>query len=507
MNKKIISIENLKRKILNFKKKNKKIVLCHGVFDLLHLGHINHFKEAKNKGDILIVSITTDKYVRKGPNRPAFKEQDRMNALSAISSIDFIVLNKDPTAVTLIKELKPNIYCKGKEYKLTKNDLSGEIKNEINALKKVKGKIFYTGGITFSSSNLLNRYGPVFTEYPKNTVDKIKREYSFLEAKNLVYKLKKLKILVIGELIIDRYVFCEALGKSGKEPVLVLRDKSSEEYLGGSAAIVRHISNFVDKITLFSMIGDKNEYLGKIKKLIPKNVKINLLKKKNSPTILKTRFVDSINFNKVLGVYKINDKLLDKKQEKKQINFLKKNLSKFDMVIVSDYGHGFITKSISKLICRKSKFLALNAQVNAANIGYHSMRNYKNLSCAIINQRELEMEFREKSKNLNDLIKKLSFKNNIQNLIVTRGSNGAILYDKKNNKFFSFPALANKVTDKIGAGDAFLSLASIFLNIKEKKQFALLMGSLAAAQSTEDIGNKNAISKLNILKSLDHMLK
>ena len=78
---------------------------------------------------------------------------------------------------------------------------------------------------------------------------------------------------------------------------------------------------------------------------------------------------------------------------------------------------------------------------------------------------------------------------------------------EKNNKFFSFPALANKVTDKIGAGDAFLSLASIFLNIKEKKQLALLIGSLAAAQSTEDIGNKNAISKINILKSLDHMLR
>ena len=217
--------------------------------------------------------------------------------------------------------------------------------------------------------------------------------------------------------------------------------------------------------------------------------------------------MDSINLNKVLGVYKINDELLNKKQEKKQINFLKKNLSNFDMVIVSDYGHGFITKSISKLICRKSKFLALNAQVNAANIGYHSMRNYKNLSCAIINQRELEMEFREKSNNLNDLIKKLSFKNNIQNLIVTRGSNGATLYDKKNNKFFSFPALAEKVTDKIGAGDAFLSLTSIFLNIKEKKQLALLVGSLAAAQSIADIGNKKPISKINILKSIDHMLK
>ena len=74
------------------------------------------------------------------------------------------------------------------------------------------------------------------------------------------------------------------------------------------------------------------------------------------------------------------------------------------MVIVSDYGHGFITKSISKLIYEKSKFLALNAQVNAANISYHSMRNYKNLSCAIINQRARN-GIQEKSNNLNDLIK------------------------------------------------------------------------------------------------------
>ena len=392
MKKKIISLDNLKRKIVNFKKKNKKIVLCHGVFDLLHLGHINHFKEARNKGDILIVSITTDKYVRKGPNRPAFKEQDRMNALSAISSIDFIILNKDPTAVSIIKELKPNIYCKGKEYKLSKNDLSGEIKNEINALKKVKGKIFYTGGITFSSSNLLNTYGSVFTDNQKKTVEKIKKEHSFLDTKNLVDNFKNLKILVIGEIIIDQYIFCEALGKSGKEPIMVLKDIKTEEYLGGAAAVSRHISTFCNKITLLSMLGEKSEFYKKINKELPKNVRFDFIRKDNSSTILKKRFLDYISNNKVLGVYKINDDPLNKKNENLFNEKLKKLLPKFDLVVVSDYGHGLISKKSAQIICKNSKYLALNAQVNAANIGYHSMKKYKNVDCVIINNSELRHE-------------------------------------------------------------------------------------------------------------------
>ena len=72
MKNKILSLNNLSKKIIDFKKKNKKIILCHGVFDLLHLGHIKHFEEAKKYGDILVVTITPNKYVSKGPNRPVF---------------------------------------------------------------------------------------------------------------------------------------------------------------------------------------------------------------------------------------------------------------------------------------------------------------------------------------------------------------------------------------------------------------------------------------------------
>ena len=155
--KKIFSVEVLTKIISKQKAKGKKIVLCHGTFDLLHIGHIKHFKEAKALGDKLIVTITSDKYVNKGPKRPAFNEKYRLEAVAALNDVDYVALSEHPTAVQVIKKLRPHIYSKGPDYKNHKNDTSGEIKNEINELKKAKGKIVYTSGITFSSSSLINK--------------------------------------------------------------------------------------------------------------------------------------------------------------------------------------------------------------------------------------------------------------------------------------------------------------------------------------------------------------
>ena len=505
--KKIISIENVKKIISKAKIKRKKIVLCHGVFDLLHFGHINHFKEAKNYGDILVVSVTSDKYVNKGPGRPAFNEHQRTNALASLEAVDYVILNKNPTAINIIKELKPNIYCKGKDYQDHKHDITGEIKNEIKILKKVGGKIIYTKGALFSSSNLINRFIDIKTSKHKSEVEKIKKKYSFKKIKKLVDDFKKLKVLIIGETIIDQYVFCNALGKSGKEPMLVLGDIKTEQYLGGAAAISRHISPFCKKIKLLTMIGEKKEFLSEIKKDLPKNVKFDFITKKNSPTIVKKRFLDHISNNKVLGVYKINYDPLNYRDEKTFNQKLKILLPKYDIVVVSDYGHGFISKKSSKIICQYSKYLALNAQINAANVGYHSMRNYKNVDCVIVNDREIHQEMREKDIKTEVLMKKLSYQQKINNVIVTRGKEGALFYNKKNNKYNSSQAYADSVVDKIGAGDAMLSIIALCLKSGFTRELSLLIGSLAAAQSTETIGNKDSVNKIKILKTLEHLLK
>jgi len=505
--KKIFTIDDLENIIIRLKKKKKKIVLCHGVFDLLHIGHIKHFKEAKNLGDVLVVTLTPDKFVNKGPGKPTFNEKLRLEAIAALDVVDFVSLNTSPNAVKVIQKLKPKIYCKGPDYKNYKNDISAQIKNETNAVKKIGGKTIYTNDITFSSSKLLNQYAEIYNDQQKFIIKRIKKEYRFSQIKNLVENFSKLKILIIGETIIDQYVFCDALGKSGKEPVLVLRDKETEEYLGGAAAISRHVSPFCKKASLLSMVGEKGEYLQYIKKKLPKNITFNYIKKSSSPTIIKKRFIDSVNKNKILGVYKINDETLNQKDEKLFNNMLKKEIPNYDLVIVSDYGHGLISKQSANLICKLSKYLALNAQVNAANIGYHSMKNYKNINCVIINEGEIRHEMRNKNDKIELLMKLLSNKQNIKNLIVTRGSNGALLFNKSKKKFNSCEAFAKLPVDKVGAGDAMLSIIALCLKSELSKDLTLLIGSLAAAQSVESIGNKESVNKIKILKSIENILK
>ena len=315
MKNKIKTLNNLQKIIKSKKKLGKKIVHCHGVFDLLHVGHIKHFKEAKKLGDLVVVTITSDKYVNKGPGRPVFNERLRAEAIAALEYVDYLAINNAPSAVNVIKKIRPNIYCKGPDYKISRNDISGQIKKEIKIVKRFKGNIVFTKDITFSSSSLLNQNQDQSAQH-KLLIKNIRSHYTF---SNILYSIKnfsKIKVLIIGETIIDQYVFCEALGKSGKEPILVVKDLKTEEYLGGAAALSKHISPFCNKISLLSVLGEKKEYLKKIKKDLPNNIKFNYITKKNSSTILKRRFLEKISKHKLLGVHKINDDLISKKEEK-----------------------------------------------------------------------------------------------------------------------------------------------------------------------------------------------
>ena len=255
------------------------------------------------------------------------------------------------------------------------------------------------------------------------------------------------------------------------------------------------------------MIGEKKEFLKEIKKGLPKNIRTKFFTKKNSPTIVKKRFVDNISNSKVLGIYNLNDDYFNNNEVESFNNYLKKEIKKYDLVVVSDYGHGLITKSSAKIICKNSKFLALNAQVNAFNIGYHTMKNYVNFNTLIINEKEIRHEMRDKVSEVEDLMFSLAQERKVKNLIVTKGSSGSVLYNSDANKFYSAEAYATKVVDKIGAGDTMLSLIGLCLKMKIDCDLTLLMSSLGAAQSVESLANKDTISKINMLKTLENIFK
>ena len=398
--KKIENLENLKKIISRLKSKGKKVVLCHGVFDLLHIGHIKHFDKAKNLGDTLIVTVTPDRYVNKGPNRPIFPLQTRLESLAALENIDYVAPNTLISATKLIKTLKPNIYCKGKDYKNYNHDSTGEIKKEALAIKSVGGSLIHTQTELFSSSKIINQTSLNISKEQKKFIEILKKNKKFKDFKNIskiVNSFSNLKVLVIGETIIDEYIYCEALGKSGKEPVLVLRDLYKERYIGGTAAIAKNLSSFCKKVTLLTNIGQKAEEKNLINKNLPKNVEARFINKKNSSTIIKKRFVEDINKTKVLGVYTLNDQPLDKSQEKFFNKELLKQIKNHDLVIVSDYGHGLISDGSAKLIIKKSKFTAVNTQLNASNLGFHVISKYLGANLITINETELRHKLRNKT--------------------------------------------------------------------------------------------------------------
>ena len=166
--KKIYELNRLSKIVKSLRNQNKKVVLSHGAFDLLHIGHIKHFEAAKKKGDKLIVSLTKDQFIDKGPNRPYFNLKLRMEAIAALSCVDYVTFSETDSSVDVIEKIKPNIYVKGQDYKIMKDDVSKKIYKEKAAVEKFKGKINFTEEIKFSSSKLLNNFNFILNEDQKN---------------------------------------------------------------------------------------------------------------------------------------------------------------------------------------------------------------------------------------------------------------------------------------------------------------------------------------------------
>ena len=159
------------------------------------------------------------------------------------------------------------------------------------------------------------------------------------------------------------------------------------------------------------------------------------------------------------------------------------------------------------MICSKSKFLALNAQSNSANIGYHTIQKYKNIDCVVMNEQELRHELRDKNNKVVPLAKKLAKLLNINNLVITSGSSGAFIYNSKTKEIFTCPAFASSVVDKVGAGDTMLSIIALLAKLKSHHLLTLFIGSLAGAISVEEVSNKVPLNKVKLFKYVEHIIK
>jgi rfaE bifunctional protein nucleotidyltransferase chain/domain len=503
---KVLDLDELALELRALKASGQTVVHCHGVFDLLHPGHIRHLAEAKRMGDVLVVTITPDRYVNKGPHRPAFTEALRAEVLAALDAVDYVGINRWPTAAEAIELLQPNVYVKGQDYKQASDDVTGGIIHEANAVAAVGGRIEFTDDITFSSSNLINRYLPAYSAEVNEYLAEFRERHSAVEIKGYLEALADLRVLVLGEAILDEYVYVSPLNKSGKEPILAMRHEHREMHAGGSLAIANHLAEFCKSVELVSYVGETNHEDFMRASLKP-NVRPVFIKKADSPTVLKRRYVDSYSLTKMFEVYEINDEPLSEAEEAELASVLQRaGLGTCDVALVSDFGHGLITPNTIGLLERAAPFLAVNTQINAANLGFHTISKYPRADYVCIHEGELRLDYRNRNADIRHLLVDLSEQMSCPTVMVTQGKLGSTVF-VAGGQFAQGPALALQVVDRIGAGDAVFAISSLCVAHRVAADVVNFIGNVVGAQAVRIVGNSSSIDRAAVFKTIDSLLK
>ncbi|GJL49428.1 PfkB family carbohydrate kinase [Candidatus Nitrospira salsa] len=504
--KKTQSLEDLELLLRDARAQGKTIVHCHGVFDLLHVGHIRHIEEAKALGDVLIVTVTPDRYVNKGPHRPAFQQDLRVEGIAALDAVDYVAINRWETAENAIKALKPDIYVKGPDYSQGRPDLTGGLAREESAVQSVGGRLETTNDVQFSSTSLLNRYVPLFPSDLNGWLTKFREKYTAGDIIEYLERLRSLRVLVIGEAIIDEYVYCQALGKSSKEPILAMQYISKEKQLGGSLAIANHLASFCDQVELVTSLGTIQPHEKYIRQNLKSNIIPSFVFKSGSPTIVKRRFIEEYQFAKLLEVYEMNDAALTQREDDELCGTLATKLVNCDVAIVADFGHGLLSPSAVQLAGKQAPFLAVNTQVNAANVGFHTISKYNRADYISIQEKEIRMDQRDARGDLKPMIEGLSKDLNCPSVMVTQGKKGTMLYHQDDG-YFESPSLAVKVVDRIGAGDALFALTAPCVATGVPSDAVGLIGNLAGAQAAMIVGNSASLDRVQLVRSIESLLK
>lgn len=503
---KILDLDTLAEVVKRERSQGRTIVHSHGVFDLLHLGHIRHFQQARNMGDVLVVTITPDEYVNKGPGRPVFPQDLRAEAVAALGMVDYVSVNRWPLSAETIRLLQPHVYVKGQDYKVSSEDISGGISVEAAAIESVGGTIRFTDEITFSSSSLLNRHFSLFPPEVDQYLTAFRERHSVDEILGWLEKAADLKALVIGDAIVDEYLFCEGIGKSTKDPVLAVLFQSLVPQAGGTLAIANHLAGLCREVCLLTALGDHERREEFVRDQLAPNVEPVLLTKSGSPTIHKRRMVDRYSGNKLFEIYMMNDRPISGADEDALHGALQERLRGIDSTTVADYGHGTISSSTVELLCTEAPFLAVNAQSNAGNRGFNPVSRYRRADYVCLAMHEVAMELRSRYGNLQEDVRELARRIVCPKFTVTMGKAGSLHYDLREG-FFEYPALATRVLDRVGAGDAVLAVTSLLTCCGAPWDITGFVGNVAGAELVGELGNRVPLNRVSLAKHITALLK
>lgn len=304
--------------------------------------------------------------------------------------------------------------------------------------------------------------------------------------------LKTLNVLVIGDAIIDQYLYTSPMGKESKEPLVVHRHEGEELFAGGTLATANHTSALSDHVTLVTLLGKSPSYASFIRSHLKKTIRPKFFSRDGS-SVVKRRFIDRYTNQKLFQVSEIWNDMITPSLEKTVASYLSREAPKYDAVFVNDFGHGFLTPKLIHLIVRKAKLLCLNVQANSANYGFNIVTKYPKADFVTTDIHEIRLATHDRYGDILALAKKIARHMRTKTLVVTRGPYGSTGYTREKG-FTDVPAFTDTIVDRVGAGDALFSIISPCLARGMDLVTALFVGNVAAAIKIQTVGNKSPVT-------------
>lgn len=473
--------------LIGLRPRKKKVIMCHGAFDVVHPGHLRHLLYAKSKADILIASLTADQHIIKGQYRPYVPQDLRAANLAAFEMVDYVVIDQNATPLQNIACIQPDYFVKGYEY--SANGIHPRTLEEMEVLATYGGEIIFSpGDIVYSSSKLIDLAPPVIKYDKLLTL----MEQEKVDFQNLRYTLSKMagkRVHVVGDTIIDSLTRCTMVGGQAKTPTLSVLYEDRIDYVGGAGIVAKHLRAAGAEVVFSTVLGDDVLKDFAVKELENYGVELRPVIDRTRPTTHKNAIVvGGYRLLKIdtLDNQSISDSILDA--------LIKAIRSvQTDALVYSDFRHGiFNRRTIPPFLegIPENVFRVADSQVASR---WGNITDFRGFDLITPNEREARFALADQDSGIRPLATSLYNKAACKTLILKLGDRGVLTYKtaepEKIDRFFVVDSFADQVVDAVGAGDALLAYTTLAMLASGSAAEATILGSMAAACECERDGN------------------
>jgi rfaE bifunctional protein kinase chain/domain/rfaE bifunctional protein nucleotidyltransferase chain/domain len=500
---KIKSVDELVRDV-GTRPRARTVVMCHGVFDLVHPGHIRHLLYAKSKADILVASLTADRHIHKAQYRPFVPQELRALNLAALEMVDYVIIDDEATPIANIARIQPDFFAKGYEYQ--SSGLHPKTRHELETIESYGGEILFTPGDIVYSSSALIESGP-----PNISTDKLlmllqAEGLSFERLRRVLEQFDGREVHVVGDTIVDSLTHTTMIGGMTKTPTPSVRFDNRQDFVGGAGIVAAHLAAAGAKVTFSTVLGDDPLRDFVVDGLVELGVTVKPIVDRMRPTTQKNAFVcGDYRLLKVdtLDNRSISDHILEEFAEQ-----IRKTPTQ--AVVFSDFRHGiFNRRTIPALIdaIPRGAFRVADSQVASR---WGNILDFKGFDLITPNEREARFSMADQDTGVRPLAAQLHEQAEARMVILKLGDRGVLTCrpGKGNDlrSFFVVDSFAERVVDAVGAGDALLAYATVAMLTDPSEVAATILGSLAAAIECEVDGNV-PVSREEVLRRLETIEK